>query len=246
MRMLLIPSLALLLAAPLLAQEDEARAILQKAVHAHGGEKILGKFTASHSRTKGRFHVLGGVDVATEEDMQFPAKYKSVGEIDANGKKVSLSQVFNGTKGWLKIMGKTMDLTNKEVEEIKEILHQHRLENPLIPLKEKGFKLNLIGGVKVKNRDAIGVRVSCEGRRDINLYFDKTSGLLVKTEARGIDPITTKEGNHEKFFSDYRKIEGRKCAHKIELHSDGKFLLELEILELRLLEKHDDSTFNRP
>jgi len=85
MRMLLIPSLTLLLAAPLLAQEHESRAILQKAVRAHGGPKVLGKFAASHSRTKGRYHVLGGLDVASEEDMQFPAKYKSVGDMACVG-----------------------------------------------------------------------------------------------------------------------------------------------------------------
>jgi hypothetical protein len=33
----------------------------------------------------------------------------------------------------------------------------------------------------------VGVRVQSNGHRDIDLYFDKESGLLVKTESRILD-----------------------------------------------------------
>jgi hypothetical protein len=249
MRKLLFPTLGLgllLLGMPLLAQEVDPRGILDKAVKAHGGESVLSKNTASHARSKGKIHLGGGLEFIAEEDVQFPDKFKSVVQFEINGMNVSVTQVFDGKQGWVSTMDKTVDLDDKAVEEIKEILHATRVGNLVAPLKDPKFKLAGLGEAKVKDRDAVGVRVSYEGRRDVNLYFDKASGMLVKTEGRALDPISKQEVNQAKFFSDYRDVEGRKSPRKVEIRNDDKAFLDLEIVELRLLDKHDESTFKMP
>jgi len=236
----------MLLAWPVLAQEPDARAILEKAVKAHGGAKILSKFRASHSRSKGKIHLGAGLNFTAEEDIQLPDKYRSDIQLDVNGMNISITQVFDGTKGWVDTMGKTVDLDDKTNTEIKEILHATRVGNLVDVLRDKSFKLAPLGEAKVKDKDAIGVRISLEGRRDVNLYFDKGSGLLVKTEGRGLDPINKQEINQEKYFSDYHDVAGRQTPRKVEVHNDGKLFVEAEVLEIQLLEKHDDSKFKRP
>ena len=47
MRKLLFLILALLLAVPVLAQEADPRAVLEKAVAAHGGAQVLSRFTVA-------------------------------------------------------------------------------------------------------------------------------------------------------------------------------------------------------
>jgi hypothetical protein len=241
-----LSGLALLLALPAPAQEADPRAILEKAVKAHGGEQVLAKTTASHSRSQGKIHLSGGLDFTAEEDVQLPDKFRSVVQLSANGMSFTVRQVFDGRKGWVEATGTTKELDDKEISEVKEILHATRVGNLLAVVRDKEFKLAALGPAKVKDKDAVGVRVSYAGRRDVNLYFDKGSGLLVKTEGRSLDPVNKQEVNQEKFFTEYREVSGRQSPRKVEVYNDGKLFMEAEVLELRLLEKHDENTFNKP
>ena len=101
-----------------------ARAILEKAINAEGGEKLLSKLNAVHSRSKGKIHLDAVRDFTSEEDVQLPDKFKSVIQLEVNGKNFTITQVFDGKKGWFQVMGKTIDLDDQAVNEIKEILQR--------------------------------------------------------------------------------------------------------------------------
>ena len=167
MRQLLSPSLGLmlLLVVPVLAQDAGPRTILEKAITAEGGEKVLSKFTAVHSRTKGKIHLGAVREFTSEEDVQLPDKFKSVLQLDVNGKTFAITQVFDGNKGWAQAMGKTIDLDDQMVNELKEILHAAlRDATSQGRVTDKKLKFASLGEVKVKNKDAVGVRVSYAGR----------------------------------------------------------------------------------
>jgi hypothetical protein len=238
--------LCVVLTMPVMGQEPTPRALIEKAIAAHGGEKVLARFQASHSRSKGKIHAGAPVDFTAEEDVQLPDKFRSALHVEANGKNITIIQVFDGKKGWVTNMGKTTDLDDKANKEIQEILHAMRVGNLVGVLRDKTFTLALLGDLKVKDKDAVGVRVSHPGKRDVNLYFDKTSGLLAKMETRALNPLNMQECNQEKFFADYHEVDGRKSPRKVEVHNDGQLFVEVEVLELQLLDRHDDSTFKRP
>jgi hypothetical protein len=238
--------LCLLPAIPVLCQEPTPRALLEKAIVAHGGEKALAGHQASHSRSRGKIHAGNVIDFTAEEDVQLPDKFRSALHVDVEGKNLTIIQVFDGKKGWISNMGKTTDLDDKANKEIQEILHAMRVGNLVGVLAENAFTLAPLGELKVKDKDAAGVRVSHPAKRDVNLYFDKSSGLLVKLEGRGFNPLTNQEANQEKFFSDYHEVDGRKSPRRVEVHYDGKLFVQVEVVELQLLERHDDSTFKRP
>ena len=238
--------LGLLVTLPVLAQEPSPRAILEKAITAHGGEKVLGKFKASLVHSKGKIHVGAVVDFTAQEAVELPDKFRSLLHIDFNEMNISILQIFDGKNGWASTMGNTTDLDEQSKKEIQETLHAMRVANMVGVLADKRFAIAPLGYLKVKDKEAIGVRVSYQGHRDVNLYFDKGSGLLVKMEGRGLNPLTKKEANQEKFFSDYHDVDGRKSPRKVEVHNDGQLFVEVEVLEIQLLERHDDSTFKRP
>ena len=134
--------------------------------------------------------------------------------------------------------------TPKELAEAKEEAYGEWVAT-LLPLMDKAFTLAPLGEIRVDQRPAAGVKVSRVGRRDVNLYFDKATGLLVKIEARVKDD-DGQEVTEETFLSDYRDVQGTKQAMKTTVKRDGKPYLESEVTECRLAEKLDDGVFAKP
>src|SRR5437764_1190135 len=89
------------------------------------------------------------------------------------------------------------------------------------------------GEANLAKRPARGVTVSSKGRRDVNLYFDKVSGLLVKSECR-VEDDNGQEVTEETLLDDYKEVQGTKQAMKLTIKRDGNLYLECEITECRL------------
>jgi hypothetical protein len=113
-------------------------------------------------------------------------------------------------------------------------------------LKDKKLKAALIGEAKVNDKPAIGVKISKEGQKDVDFYFDKKTGLVAKIERRARDVQSGQEVTEERFITEYQDSGGRKVAKKLVVHRDGKKFLEAEVTEVKLLEKLDDSEFAQP
>jgi len=91
------------------------------------------------------------------------------------------------------------------------------------------------------------VHVEHKGYRDINLYFDKESNLLLKMETRIKDPLRGgEEVAAETLYSDYRNVDGVMTAHKIAIKYDGKTYIESEVTEVKYAERLDDHVFEKP
>ena len=91
----------------------------------------------------------------------------------------------------------------------------------------------------------LGVRVTSKDRRYVNLYFDKETNLLIKTEKQVKDDAG-KEVTEEEYFSDYKEEKGIKHALKFTVKRDGKLFVEGEVTGGQYEEKLDDSTFAKP
>src|SRR5262245_58246934 len=80
------------------AQQDEARALVDKAIKAHGGEKAMAKVKAAQVSSKGTVHQMGGIPFTAENYWQDPDKFKSVVKVTINGKNYTETQAFDGKK----------------------------------------------------------------------------------------------------------------------------------------------------
>ena len=92
----------------------------------------------------------------------------------------------------------------------------------------------------------MGIKVSTNGHKDINLYFDKETGLMVKMEHRTLDLQTQQEVAEERILLEYQDVGGLKTAKKVLINHDGKKYLEAEVTEVKLEDKIDDSEFGKP
>jgi hypothetical protein len=99
----------------------------------------------------------------------------------------------------------------------------------------------------VADKPAVGVKVSHKDHQDVNLYFDKDSGLLVKMEHKTkAQEEGNKEVTQEDIYSDYQDIGGAKIPMKLTILRDGKKYVEGEASEVKAVDKHDEKTFAKP
>jgi len=106
-----------------------------------------------------------------------------------------------------------------------------------------------LGEMKIVGKDAVGIRVSKEGRRDVNLWLDKRTHLVIKCEHRGKDAFNPAGGevNQEKYYDQYKVVQGVQTPHHLEVHNDGKKLVSMELMEARYHERLlDESVFAKP
>jgi hypothetical protein len=226
--------------------QSEARGVIEKAIKATGGADKLAKLKVSKAKFKGK-GTFEGVTVALTGEIahQLPRQMKVEVQVEVQGQNVDLVYVVNGDKAWLRVLGETMELKGEELADEKEALYAEHVETLVPLLKDKGFTLDPLGEIKVNGRQAVGVKVASRGHKDVNLYFDKATGRLAKAERRALNE-DKQEVTEEKFYSDYKDVDGVRVPMKVAVHHDGKAFLEMEMTEYSFLDRIDDSEFARP
>lgn len=228
------------------AEEDaDPSAVVKKAIAAHGGDK-LAKFGAVTMKVKGNVHVGAQSFPVTGEANSFGSdRLKVTIEVEAGGQKFTIINVVTGDKGWSRTGDETKVLEKELLAEAKAMAYRNWLIM-IAPLKDKGFTFALIGEVKIEKRAVVGVKVSRKGQNDVDLYFDKETGLLAKMEARVRDEGSGQEVNEETFYTDYKEVQGTKQPMKVTVNRDGKLFIEAEVTGYELAEKLDESVFAKP
>ena len=236
---------AALLFGPAAGHAQDARAVLTRAVEAHGGEAALAKYRAGKSRGKGTLHGPGGaVPFTLESVFQLPDKAKDVLELDQGGRKVRQVAVVNGATVTITEDGRDVPLPEAMKQNLKEVPHIVKATRLVPLLKEKEYELTALPEIKVDGRPAAGVRVSAKGHKDLSLYFDKETGLLAKMEHKGVD-ARGREYLEERVVGDYRKADGLPSPRRLVISRDGRKVLEVEAQETKYFEKLDDREFAR-
>lgn len=245
-RFLLVCSLALALPGWAVADDAASRAVIDKAIEAHGGEKLLAKFKGATSKLKGTIQINGAaVEFTGELSTQDVHLQRIAISFVLDGQSISFVSVLNRDQGWLKINNDTLDMSAEQLAESKEQGYSGWVAT-LVPLKDKAFKLAPFGEIEIGGRKAVGVNVTREGHRPINLFFDQETFRLVRSESRVRDDATAQEVTEEATFSEYKAVEGTQHPMKIAIKRDGKPYANIEVTELKLSEKLDDSLFVRP
>jgi outer membrane lipoprotein-sorting protein len=219
--------------------QADARGVIAKAMQATGGEEKLAKLKGQSWTEKGTFYGMGaGVPYTGSYSLQWPDKFK----MEIQG---VFTIVVNGDKGWTNANGSTQEMTKEQLEEQKQGLYNGWVAS-LVPLKDKAYKLSLLGESKVGDRPAVGVKVARKDHYDVNLYFDKETNLLAKTSSRLKEAMSGQEVEQEATYSDYKDVSGVKIPTKVSIKRDGKQFVEAENSDVKLAEKLDDSVFAKP
>ncbi|HZU37447.1 MAG TPA: hypothetical protein VFA18_16095 [Gemmataceae bacterium] len=228
------------------ADEKDAKAILDKAIKAVGGEAKLGPITAATWKTKGKISFGGGDnEFTTQVTFQGLDHFRQEFEGEFGGNKVQGVTVLNGDKAWRKFGDMNMALDKDAVANEKRTVYLQVIPVTLVPLQEKGFKLNTAGEEKVGGKSAVGISATEPDGKEFKLYFDKDSGLPVKLVAKVIG-FMGEEFTQETLYDNYKDFGGIKKATRVESKRDGERFLLQEITEFKVLDKVDPKTFAEP
>jgi hypothetical protein len=227
------------------AAQEEPRVVVERAIQAHGGGERLSRARAGQSRSRGTIHLQSGIEFTAESYTQLPDRFKNVMQFSAMNASYVQTQVLDGDKAWLHVNGRTQELDARAVAEMKENLYAERVAG-LIVLRETGYELTSLPEVVVNGRLAVGVKVASAGHREVALYFDKASGLLVKAVSRLHDPAGGRDVSQEKTYSSYKELDGILRPTRVAVVRDGQPYLDIEVLEHKTVDKFPESVFALP
>jgi len=205
---MLIPLLAggLLLGSQAQDQQKDARALLKQAIEAHS-ETYQGKRLASQSKMAGKFE-----DALLKSTIyrQPSGPLKTVGTVVLKDKELSLTSVYNGIKGWVKIAAGdnvfVQEFQPTDYEDAHESAYLDRIGFMVDLLKDPAFVLSFLGKDRFADREVLGVLVTSKGHPDVRVYFDKTTNLMAGMRYKKMDRKAGKEVVREVVFSDYRDL----------------------------------------
>jgi hypothetical protein len=242
----LVTVFGLSLVGPIRADDKDAKAILEKAIKALGGEEKLSKASAITWKSKGKFSFGENESGFTGQlTVQGVDHFRALFEGEFGGNQFKVVTVLSGDKGWRKFMDDSMILDADGLANEKRNLYLLITPLTLVPLKGKGFQIELAGEEKVGEKAAVVLKVTGPDRKDFKLSFDKETGLPVKQVAKVIG-LMGDEFTQESVYSAYKDFDGIKRPTKIVSKRDGEKFVDEEITEFKVLDKVDPGTFTEP
>ena len=204
--------------------------IIDQAIKARGGADQLGQIKAFQAKTKGHIYVgESALSFTATIQSQLPDQYKHVMDYLRNGQVMKQIQVYAGNKAWIHINEQPQELDAQLLEALLTLRYAERLNNPAL-LKDKTYQLSSLGDSKVEGHDVAGVLIATVKKPPVKLFFDKSTGLLVKEEHRQTDPRSREEMTQESFYSDYRIPDTTAADEQVlkaaRIETNGPALLE--------------------
>lgn len=224
---------------------ENVREILEKAIKAHGGEAKLAKLKNMTSKAKGTIHIGFSVPFSQDTAWQCPDRLKITAKLNIP-KPTAFVEAIAGDECWSVRDGKTVPLSAIKCDELRTQAYVRRLLLLVPLLQENAYKVSALEEIRIDNRPAAGVAVSCTGERDVKLYFDAETGRLAKTERRVQDEFGKKESVQEEFFTEYRDFDGVPTATKQVWLRDGKKAVEMTLTDVRYPDRLDATVFADP
>jgi hypothetical protein len=237
-------------AAGVAAADEKAEAVVKKGIEAHGGADALNKYLAGKMKMKGEFTVMG-MDFEFTGTLQYSGADRMKIEVNSDimGMKLVVNQVVKGesVKHSVTVGGMTVAGTDAEKAELKAeaVLHEAEQLTPLLDAKK--FTIKSVDDETVNDKKAAVIIAKPKAiDKELKIYFDKESGLVVKTAHKSLGPGdggAPAEVNQETYHTDYKKVNGIQVSHKQVVTHDSKKFMTVEVTEVELLEKIDDKEF---
>jgi hypothetical protein len=225
---------------------QDAKSVLDKALKAMGGEKKLAEAKAVHWKGKGTLTFNGEDHPFTSETTLSGLDHlRASFEANIMGNEIKATTVVAGDKGWRVFADQKMELDEEGLRNEKRQMYLQLIPATLVPLRQKEFKVELVGMEKVGDKPATVLKVTGPDKKDFTLYFDQETGLPVKQVAKVIG-FMGEEFTQETTYDGYKDFDGIKKATKIDSKRDGEKFISYEITDFQVLKNVDASTFKEP
>ena len=244
--LLLVYVLVAGIGSPARADENEAKAVIDKAIKAMGGEDNLSRIKAFVAKGKGTVFFDGKeIPFTFELKSQGIGQYRSAYEGEVDGNKFDGLTVLDGDKGWKRLGEDTKKLEGDELANEKRIAYIDVVPILMLPLKSKEFKVVSAADEKVGDKPTATVVVTGPDGKDFTMYFDKETGLPIRLKGKVVDD-EGKEFTQDTTFENYKDFDGIKVSTKFQTKRDGERFVDVEGMEFKALDKLEPDTFAEP
>lgn len=219
----------------LFSQESEKnetvdpKVVMEKYLDAIGGRDALAKVEDRTTIMRG---TAMGQALTIIVKQKAPNKMRQ--EVKAGGMDQTI--IFDGEKGVMKAATKNVDVTGKELEQLKI----EATMELLLDIEGNGVKLDFEGTEKINGKDAYKIKMTLpSGIRWFN-YFDAESGLKIKEQKE----MQTQMGLIEQVvtYDNYTEVEGIKYPFKIT-QSFGPQSVEMTVSSVKVNKGLADDIF---
>jgi hypothetical protein len=213
---------------PTAEEKSEAKQRLERAINAHGGPVRLAKLRRQVQQQKGTLMTgrFGLVQADMELKLDLPDRLRfNVKALTPEGI-YPISLGFDRGQTWMSENSVLRDLTPEVVQSLQgELRYRHLLT--LLPLTEGDVKLRPIQGQPFEQRPTLGIRVLLKGSPPLDLFFDASSHLLVRTLGWFLEGGVWQL--REVQFRDFEDLEGlRLPKHVIDIR-DGSPWVDCQV-----------------
>jgi hypothetical protein len=224
--------------------DQDAEKVVDRAIRAHGGETALARGRTMCWVLSGRGKNPGGsyTSVKSWLTSDLPDRFRF--EVEMGEEKNRLLVVVNQTKGWRSGSGVTVEMKEEDLNETREEGYARYLTT-LVPLRrEKGMQLISLPESKYQGKAVLGVKVTLKGHDDVEMYFDKESGMFVRMKRETAFGGLTAEKDY--LFSGYKEYDGGKWPTRLVELTNGVKMMEGTVESYRFPEKADQTQFVKP
>ena len=227
------------------ADEPKPEQIIDKAIRAHGGEERLSGL--SGFSLKERLIYEKGPTWNFVLDADVPLRYRSEMKSGPEGKNRSVF-VINGDQGWMKRGEEAEPYPATFLDSMRKNTIPYLGPRSILRLRARQrnpqCQISMAGECTIDGHQAVGLRMKLEGGPQQTWFFDKESGLLLKTESRtanfeGDETVTVTT------YEDYQTFDGFPMARKEITQRDGKPSSTRELIEFKVATP-SEGTFDKP
>jgi hypothetical protein len=233
-------------------EEQTPQSIIDRALKAGGGVAKISQFKAVSGKAEMK---VGETALQLRGVFAGPTLFRLEMETKDEGTFIIIGGgdtfwVKKGKEPFKECRGDSDDL---HLDRAMRLFYGLSLPDQLLALKSKGYKLTIVGDQAVNGVQAVALRVKHELHPDAMLYFDRETGLPVKSQltfprpTEGIAALLARPGDDllEIYFDNYKEINGVLHFSKLTIRTGGE-TMEGELRELKLLKKIDAGTFKKP
>ncbi len=217
------------------AQEPRPEEIIDKAIRAHGGEEKLAGLSAF--TLKERMVYPDAATWDTQIVVQLPGRYRSERTISSGGKSSTWMIVLDGEQGWMKQNEVVTRYPSAFIASFFKYTIPYEGPRSILRLrarqKNPACQFTTTGEGTVEGRPAVGLRMKLEGGPEVTWYFDKETGLLLKTEQR-TKRFEGEDSVQVTLYGDYQTFDGFPMARKETSLRDGKLAFTTELIDFHV------------
>ena len=218
----LVPLLCLLASSPAALATDQTRAIIAKAIQAHGGKEAVQKLKAMTWKADGTM-IFGNNKQPYQATYywQAPDKFRFDMAVNLGGNAGTFTVIVNGDRGWEKFGDRTRVMDGRSLKGLRQTCYMIYLST-LAPLLDPSLQISAVSELQRDGRTLVGIKVGHDRFNDVSLYFDRDTGLLAMARTTIFTNLLGRETEQESLYEDYTKANGRVYFKRLVIQFDGK------------------------